>query len=207
MLRHAVTLTFLAHVATGCFAPNYDGIVYKCSAEKPACPEGHQCTDGLCLPITPDMQSSDAGVTPDLASPVGCRSGQGSRVGLAWACSGKFSSAANQCADGWQPCTSATGVDLAVCNMLPGFFIADRPGSHDQLVDFSGTSCLAAEMFRPYRLFFGCGRGTETVDVTNECAGFKRAQRCATIWDCGASTHELRFVAYPGTDSGVLCCR
>lgn len=199
---------FLLLTCSSCFSPNYDGIVYKCSLEKPGCPTEHQCVDGLCLPI-PDGGAADAGA--DLAEPGGCRSGAGTKLGArAWACPGAFATgqASARCADGWAPCTAGAAVDLVACNQLPGFFVAERPGYFAMTPDTSVCTAINSGT-GVYRVFYGCGAsGPEALP----CEGFLRVQDCKGAWNCGevnTTPHTLASVSYAGSPatSGVLCCR
>lgn len=209
-----VALTALAVLSTSCFNPDYSNIVYKCSAEKPGCPEGHACTGGLCQPIADGSTGTDAGA--DLMSESGCADKGGTAVGPnAYACPGLFNKgqAASRCAQGWHLCDKAAGIDLAKCNGLSGFFVAEAPGARIVVVQPEDALCQASDGANPVRLFFGCGKlQSYTYDATAPgCMGFNRVWDCVAPWDCdtGVTPHTLSNANHgTGSESdGLLCCR
>lgn len=209
-----IALAMLAPAATGCFNPDYSNIVYKCSDEKPACPEGYACSARICQPIADGSASTDTGT--DLAAESGCADKAGTAVGTtAFACPGLFNKgqAAGRCAPGWHLCDKAAGIDLARCNGLAGFFVAEAPGSRIVVVQPKDALCQASDGANPVRLFFGCGKlQSYTFDATAPgCMGFNRVLDCANPWDCdtGVTPHTLANAAHgAGSEGdGVLCCR
>lgn len=209
-----VALAVLATPSAGCFNPDYSNIVYKCSAEKPGCPAGYACSGGQCVPSSDGSAPSDAGA--DLAMESGCADKTGTAVGPnAYACPGLFSKgqAASRCAQGWRLCDKAAGIDLAKCNGLSGFFVAEAPGARIVVVQPKDALCQASDGANPVRLFFGCGKlQSYSYEATAPgCRGFNRVLDCVAPWDCdtGVTPHNLANAAHgAGSEvDGTLCCR
>jgi hypothetical protein len=209
-----LTLGLLA----GCFNPDLTNVVYKCTVEKPDCPAGLTCTDGLCRP-TDGGSGTDDGGTGDMSMPSGCTGGGGIALGpRAYACPGTFSQgqAAGRCASGWQLCTDGSLVDQTACNdasnqKIQGFYVAEVPARKGVLEAPNFVTCGQSDLNMDQRLFFGCGK-TSTNILTGNCGGFTRAVYCYmnSNWQCGAGTsppQTLANVSNAGAGEGVLCCR
>lgn len=217
-----LTLAALNLPSSSCFNPDYSHVVFKCSTEKPGCPANRSCVDGICVPVLDGMTMVvDAGAdggNGDLAnSESGCAGQTGYELGAnAYACPGLFGKgqALGRCAAGWHLCDKPAGIDLAKCNALNGFFVAEVP-AHRSLSEqpkdaFCGPS---ADIDFPLRLFFGCGKLLSyTVDAKPPgCGGFRRVLDCVSPWDCdtGFSPHSLANSTHGvgSENDGVLCCR
>jgi hypothetical protein len=93
-------LPVLCGFLASCFSPDLSNVMFKCSEQDSQCLPGYICRAPWCVPIdspvedmsvaAADLQSSaDLSTKPaDMAS--GCADGGGYRVGLGWACPGKF---------------------------------------------------------------------------------------------------------------------
>lgn len=202
---------------SGCFNPDLTNVIYKCTAEKPECPSGHICTDGLCQPVA-DGSADDSGLT-DMSTPSGCAGGGGIALGTrAYACPGPFAQgqAASRCAAGWQLCTDGGLVDQTACNdstnqKIQGFYAAEVPARKGVLEAPTFVTCGASDLNMDQRLFFGCGKTSASI-LTGSCGGFTRAVYCYMNpnWQCGAGTsppQTLGNVANGAGGDGVLCCR
>lgn len=209
----------LLALSSACYNPDLSNVVYRCSQEKPGCPSGHVCTDGYCRLSTDAGSSEDAGVATDASnndlSPVapGCADKGGTPLGpRAYACPGPFETgqASKRCASGWRLCTAATDVDQKDCAKLPGFFVAEVPGSRSVGVMPKDALCAAYDNFNPIRHFFGCGNtGLSYVHTSSKkCSGFVGVVDCETPWTCGSdfSPQILDNTSYTGASDGVLCC-
>lgn len=205
----------------GCFNPPLDGVTLTCTSEDPRCPDGQSCQNGICraeprdLAASADGMAATDGAPPDQARP-GCSKGGGVQVGGAWACAGTFAKggAATLCAVGFAPCKSPANIDLAACNQLPGFFVADVlafsqfPECHN--VDPPLFRCGSYQAGFDNRLRYGCGGLAKPYVLTScqrQCAGFDRALNCSREVDyiCGASM-SLADEANILPAIGTLCC-
>lgn len=212
----------LATVAASCFNVNPDAIDFLCSVYDPRCPEGQVCIDSHCRPpATPDGPLSgdlgaDAGAMRTDLARSGCANGLGTQVGNAWACPGTFprGNAPKQCAAGFSVCKVAGGVDLAACNKIDGFFVADALGFSAfpacRNVDANFFQCVGYQPGFDNRLRFGCGglaKSYALSNCTSQCAGFDRALNCSQEVDytCGSS-NGLSDEANLLPSSGALCC-
>lgn len=206
-----------------CYSPNLTGVSYTCDELNPYCPDGLVCTSGRCQP--PGVDNVDAGSSkqPDgLMAAVGCRSGIGYTVGAtAYACPGVFNSdrtdsipAASQlCADMYQICAKSTGIDLAQCRTLPGFFAAQVQAHRDATTNVDPQQITCGMPGRNQaQLFVGCGRTTQNIvfNLTGPqmCEGFGQALDCTneTAWDCNNGLN-LDAATQRNASDGVLCCK
>lgn len=218
LYRSAVLL--LCSVLTGCFQPNLDGVTLTCTESDDRCPDGLFCISGVCRAKKQDAGLvSDGGFGGDAAAPdqatSGCATAGGIQLGSAWACAGTFpkGGAATLCATGFSPCKSPAGIDLAACNQLVGFFVADVLGfsqfAECRNVDPPFFRCSYQTGF-DNRLRYGCGGLPKPYVLTScmrQCGGFDRALNCSQEVDytCGSSmglADEANLLAAIGT----LCC-
>ena len=198
-------LTFFNPAA--CFNPDLSKVQIICGTGQPECPEGQKCSLEVCVAEVVDMSLlsdqtvvpvPDSGTPPDLML-TGCKNAQGQKVGIAWACPGAFStgSAVGQCSANFAPCAAAAGIDLAACQRLAGFYVADQPaywlGTMSQ--ETCGTSL-------GNQLFYGCGSAGR--------AGSKNCGSFTVVADLGGSLKSSNgsLASLSNTDSaqGVLCC-
>ncbi len=197
------TLSVLAFAllgATACYNPDLSDVQYVCDEMNPYCPDSLECIRGIC-----GIADSEAPTPP--GSSAGCRSGQGTQIGQAFACTGIFGAqqppASQLCASDYRLCADATGVDQAACRMLGGFFAGAVS------VRRSGTA-LACGYSAQAPYFAGCGgnsRGTVVeLPAGQACAGFEQAIDCAmdNEWLCGSSS--LDGSSQTSSADGVLCC-
>jgi hypothetical protein len=207
-------LSFLLFSAA-CYSPDLSGVRYTCDPTNPICPDGLYCVRGYCE-LSPDGSGSGDGGT---SSSTGCASGQGTKVGAAWACAGVFNTNANDmipvasalCAKGFSLCKDATGIDLTACRSLPGFFAADVVMKRNYWDRFSGAVCGGPGNMQ-VRLYAGCGRSnTNYIGEANQlCSGFNQVLDCysagqANQWSC-TNASNLDNVSQTTNTDGVLCC-
>lgn len=224
MRASAAPLFFLflifSALSSACYNPDLSGVVFRCSAEKPGCPDGHVCTDGYCRSVADADMGTDAGSTTDAGggdlAPVtsGCADKGGTPLGpRAYACPGAFGlgQASKRCASGWQLCTSSTDVNQQECAKLPGFFVAEVPGSRSINEMPKDAFCAPYDNVNKVRHFFGCGNtGLSYSHVSSrKCSGFLGVVDCEMSWSCGTdfSPQSLDNTAQTAANDGVLCCK
>lgn len=211
----------LLTACSACFNPDLSGVTFRCSAEKPGCPDGHVCTDGYCRPATDagatqDASSNtDAGLNDLSSSSPGCAEQGGTPLGpRAYACPGAYilGQASKRCADNWRLCTSSTDINQQECAKLPGFFVAEVPGSRSVVEKAEDAFCAPYDNTNQIRHFFGCGN-TKTLSYahasTRKCSGFLGVLDCETPWTCGTgfSMQTLDNTTHTSVNDGVLCCK
>lgn len=202
-----MTMSRLALAATlllvACFSPNQTKFTVRCDNENP-CEAGMVCVSGVCENGTAhDLATGFDQSLPDLTpvGPHGCADGKGVYLGAAWACPGLFGgtspAASKRCATGFAPCLNATGIALASCTSLPGFFIANFIAK----ASGSSVSCTAGTGGGG-RGIFGCGTAGST---QASCMGFDQAIVCANSpdWQCA---DQIDLVTNNNLANGVLCC-
>lgn len=187
-----------------CFSPDLTKRTIRCDTENP-CPEQEVCLSGICaLPGELDLSMSSADLArPDLTGvgPSGCMDGNGTYLGGAWACPGLFGApsptASMRCAAGWVPCLTVTGVSLASCKALSGFFVANYVGKA------SGNVVTCTPPSGGNRGIFGCGTGGIAQAA---CMGFDQALVCSASpdWQCA---DQLELIRSNNVGNGVLCCK
>ena len=211
-MRYAAAL---ALTLASCFGSSTQGLPITCTKERPACPSGLACVDGVCGgSAVADAATSTDGGSADLTPGYGCANPGGVSLGQgAFACPGTFAygGAAGRCASGWAPCKSANGIDLSLCNSLSGFFIADVPGAWTN--NYLAPQCRSTMLNSEREVFFGCGKtGAYSFDAMNPCAGFSRSLEAATPqskWFCPATDrpHVIGDCKNDSALDGILCCR
>jgi hypothetical protein len=204
-------------LAVSCYSPDLSGVQYTCDEFNPYCPDGLECIGGVCLqPGSPLPDGGSSGPPDGTMAAAGCRSGQGFVVGSAFACPGRFNdnggdtipSGAQLCADNFQPCTMASGIDQAKCRSLGGFFAAKVPVRRDTDSP-PNYACGTPNSAQRLVLFAGCGRNTN-FDLTPPlmCGGFTQLLDCSAEqnWDCGTSGNFDNIDEQNNSADGVLCC-
>lgn len=192
----------VALLLAGCYNPDTSKIIIVCDPQSP-CPDGGLMDSGDGdLPTNPD----------DLMSADGCKTGDGDFLGdKARACKGKFAAggAGDLCAPGWGVCQNSTGIDIALCNALDGFYAANVPG-YWITPNRKTPACSASTGTNA--LMFGCGK-LQSYAADNmtgiSCSGFGRSVDCsaaATVWKCAAPFDIAHTSNNEGMD-GVLCCK
>lgn len=211
-----LSLLLLA-LSSACYNPDLSGVVYRCSAEKPGCPAGHTCTDGYCRPDASSGgdagASTDAGTNDMAPTASGCADKGGTPLGpRAYACPGPYGlgQASKRCASGWRLCTASTDVNQQECAKLPGFFVAEVPGSRSVGDMAKDALCAPYDNFNRVRHFFGCGNTKQSYTHASSrmCSGFVGVVDCETPWTCGTdfTPQTLDNTAHTGASDGVLCC-
>lgn len=211
-MRYAAALVL---ALASCFGPATQGLTLTCTKERPACPDGLVCVDGVCGgAAVPDAAAAIDGGGVDMTPAYGCAAPGGVSLGQGvFACAGSFTTggAAGRCASGWAPCKSATGIDLNLCNSLSGFFVADVPGAWTN--NFMAPQCRSTMLNSEREVFFGCGKtGAYSFEAMNPCAGFARSLEAATVaskWFCPAfdRPHVIGDCKNDNPLDGILCCR
>jgi hypothetical protein len=137
-----------------CFSPDLSKRTLRCDLENP-CPDGLSCVSGLCGQSDGIDASSSDQAPPDMKAmgPSRCAAGGGTSLGAAWACpallGGTNPPASQRCAAGSIPCTNASGIDLAGCKTLPGFFVANYVGRH---TSGATVTCMSPNGTKPWNL-------------------------------------------------------
>lgn len=204
-----------------CFNPDTSQVTFSCTPEDPRCPEGFECSDGICLAVgatPPDATGPrpDMADLPDLAA-RGCV-GAGSPVGAAWACPGLFATgqADSLCAPGFSVCADASAVNLGACDALTGFYVSEALGKSNfrglcRNIDPVNFTCEAPPPNFLYRLRFGCGSMIASyvlLACQRQCGGFDRALNCSATgadYSC-AQSNALKDDSNSHGAIGVLCC-
>ncbi len=220
------TLWFLGAMAVGvavsCYNPDLAGVHYSCDEANPYCPDGLECSGGVC-----QKPGSDPGGTTDGPPPpptdggtavAGCRYGGGTDLGAGvFACPGRFNPnrsgglprASELCAAGASICSSPRTADMQKCNSLPGFFGSTQPARYDgngSRGSGSNYSCSSTNnQFN--RAVAGCGRLANGQIADKACNGFTRVLDCTAVdpWTCYSSTLDDSHDNTNPSD-GVLCC-
>lgn len=213
-------------LTAGCFSPDLSKGEYLCDGVATFCPEGLSCIDGRCR-AGGDMSVSDGGIVQDLSGPTndlsftgsGCRSGGGINITSpkgstnCFLCAGNFapspqtSRASELCAPGWSIPTSAASVDLAKCETIPGFFVAEVPQWWED-----GISSGCGVTPGGYKLagFGGCGMGQDMKKPV-ACNGFQFGRHVTGF--PGSFTIAAPYTPLSTTTTntrsnyGVICCR
>lgn len=187
-------------LAAGCFNPDFSGVVFTCSTSEPFCPPDFTCSSGYCVAM-------------EISGP-GCSSGSGTLIGNGvYACTGPFNAlsgssphAIDLCAAPLHPCTNSTGIDLAKCQTLPGFFAASVPARQDDSAPYA-VSCGVRNPASQHSLIGGCGGKAQLTPLPQPCSGFTLALDCRAdaAWTCnGASSVDI--LTNTSASDGVLCC-
>lgn len=212
------------------YTPTLDATCYTCLESNPYCPDGTTCMGGYCrtpnsscpvpdaaMEAPPDLRPASDGASPSVdMSMHGCRSGVGYVVGSAYACPGRFDAdpltavpfASELCAPGYGIAPTSTGIDLAACKALPGFFAAQVRAYKDA----SGLTffrCGEAPSGPYVKLQVGCGqtRADAITMGSKQCGGqYNQAIDCSlsTAWSC-TNAPTLDQARQLGDADGVLC--
>jgi hypothetical protein len=203
----------LLSLSFSCFQEPPADRVWRCSVDKPQCPEGQSCVNDWCVKdgtAMPDLANSDGSTSADM-SMVPCTDGFPIGTKGAWACRGKFSAAATVasalCKNGYKPCTNSNLISDAECSSssLGGFFFADALGT--------GASTLAAKCATGTgagwgSLIFGCGSTVQNFyeRSTFGCRGFFPVAYCNATNPCNFNDGRLDAQSTTDARNGVLCC-
>ena len=208
-MRLAVLSLMCLFVA--CFQEPPADRVWRCSVDKPQCPEGQSCQNDWCVKdgtAMPDLMSQDA--ASDMSMPP-CTDGFPLGSKGVWACRGAFSptgtKASALCRNGYKLCTDASRLTSTECaSTLTGFFFADVPGEGSM----SNLIKCAAGGNGSGSTWFGCGTYTDnpSADSSVGCKGFTRISFCypARGFTCNASDLRLDAQQLDKPANGVLCC-
>ena len=201
------TLVFL--FVAGCFSEP-EAPKLKCDDQNP-CGSGYVCESMACVPVDMASPQGAEDLSSDLGAVSGCRSGGGSALGGAWACSGTC--AAGQCADlcavGWSVCKRSDSIDQAAADKLGGFFVADVPGYFFP-PSRSATSCGGA-VATSAAIVFGVGKSGANItdNPAKMCSGFSKSADCGVsprILSC-SSPYSVAQFAIHAAENGVICCK
>lgn len=159
-----------------------------------------------------DGGSGDLAVRPDMAR-NGCTAKNGSPVGKAWACPGRWgtmvgSTALSLCASGYKLCASAnpdiSAADLASCRSLKGFYVSDVIGNRFTTAQPTCGAGLNTHVI------YGCGEVARATDFATLCGFFGQAMDCGnnrTAIKCPAvPLTNIEQMQHAGSTDGVLCC-
>ncbi len=213
----ALGFAFVA-LATSCYSPDLSGVKYSCDEVNPYCPDGLECSGGVC--VKPGSGSDASPMLPGDggASVAGCRFAGGTDLGGGvFACpsifkpnrSGGAPIASELCAVGASICTSPRSADMAKCDSLPGFFGAAQGAAYDgrgSYNDPNNYSCQSTgNSFN--RAVAGCGRLVKDQIIAKACGGFSRVLNCFAVqsWTCNSNVLDDSHDNGNAQD-GVLCC-
>lgn len=207
-----------------CYSPNVGAVRYSCDETNPYCPDGLECSGGVCVtPGSGGNNNSDGPPPPppsDGGSTVmGCRYGGGTDLGAGvFACPGAFNSRRNNglpraselCANGATICGAPRTANMQLCNTLPGFFGSTQPARYDSGNKNNANSYSCQERTGPgfnNRAVSGCGRLTNSMTADKNCNGFLRILDCDAVdsWSCNSSILDDSHDNTNAAD-GVLCC-
>ncbi len=204
-------------VLSSCFSEPPADRVWRCTTDKPLCPQGQTCINDWCVQegtAQPDMSvTADGSGTSDMTTKP-CSDGFPIGTQGVWACRGKFSpataKASSLCQNGYKLCTSGQKVTDAECSntALTSFFMADVPGSGVNITSqkcYSGTGTLNS--------WFGCGWTPTSSGPKAERSNFP-CQNLPTVLvcdpknslTCNFSDGRLDFQTNENPQHGVLCC-
>lgn len=213
-MRLAVLSLLCLHVA--CFQEPPADRVWRCTVDKPQCPEGQSCVADWCVKdgtAQPDLAVTDGGGNSDMSKPP-CTNGFPIGTKGVWACRGAFSptgtKASSLCLNGYKLCIDGTKLSSAECldSTLKGFFFADVPaeGSTGSLAKCAMGGSGSGQMW------FGCGdfQGARTPSETSAigCKSFTRMSYCdpGIQFVCNSSDLRLDAQQMNTATNGVLCC-
>jgi hypothetical protein len=167
--------------------------------------DGSPCSDSDLAMPSDDGGSSASDAGTDLTQPQhGCAASAGATAisPTVSACAGTFAlgSARTLCKTGWVVPTAATGIDLAACNLLIGWFSGDAPAYWVGVK--SDERCGTGPRFQ--NLSYGCG-SHGTVGI-KQCGGFTRSiDGYMDGWQ--TENGELDRTANTNPLRGVLCAK
>ena len=195
-----------------CFQEPPADRVWRCSVDKPQCPEGQSCVNDWCVKdgtAMPDLSSLD-GSPLDMSMPP-CADGFPIGTKGAWACRGKFSPgstvASSLCKSGYKPCTNSNLITDAECSnaSLGGFFFADALGSGATV---AAAKCATSTAAGWGSLIFGCGWTIQNFyeRSTFGCRGFIPVAACNATNPCNYNDGRLDAQSTTDARNGVLCC-
>ena len=193
-----------------CFQEPPADRMWRCTVDKPQCPEGQSCVNDWCV--------KDGTAMPDLAvagngdmSVIPCSNGSPVGSQGVWACKGAFSptgpKASALCTNGYKLCVDGNKLTDAQCSsaMLTGFYFADVPAEG---VNQNTSKCLAGGVAS---YWFGCGNyvGAQlTVRTQNPCKGLPLVTACdpKSGFTCNFADARLDAQKSDNAANGVLCC-
>ena len=196
-----------------CFQEPPADRMWRCTVDKPQCPEGQSCVNDWCVKdgtAMPDFATSDGSLTGDM-SIAPCADGFPIGTKGAWACRGKFSAATVKasaiCQSGYKPCADSSRVSDSECSnsSLTGFFFADALGSGLT----ASAKCATTTGAGWGSVIFGCGPPTVGLYERSAigCRGFFLLGFCGSAsTQCNASDGRLDAQSNTEAKNGVLCC-
>lgn len=161
------------------------------------------CDGSPCDAVSDLAAQSDAANVADLSPAQGCANGAvatylGPNV---TACARTFAvgQARQLCQSGWSVPTMATGLDLAKCDTLAGWFSGDAPAYWNP--NMTQETCGTAVS---QKLSYGCG--SDGRSGYKKCGGFQRVlDTNLTGWD--STNGSLDNTSNNNPNRGVLCVK
>ena len=218
-MRLAV-LFVLVLSSVSCFQEPPADRMWRCSADKPLCPEGQTCMNDWCVKegtAQPDMSlMTDGGAIPDMTTPKPCQDGFPLGTQGVWACRGAFSTASpasSLCKNGYKVCSDGNKITDAECSntSIKGFFFSTLPG---QGTTGKFARCVSTPPGTGAGgVWFGCGwyqgtfgQPTERTDFP--CQNLPLVTYCAmqNLFFCNQGDLRLDAQRMDDPRSGVLCC-
>jgi hypothetical protein len=199
-------------LSVACFQEPPADRVWRCSVDKPQCPEGQSCVNDWCVrdgTAMLDLMSQDAS-SSDMSTPP-CTDGFPIGTKGAWACRGKFSPATTVasalCKNGFKPCIDSTRITDAECSNagLGGFFFADALGAGATALTLK---CATSTGSGWGGAVFGCGwLMTNLYERSNSgCRGLFPFSYCNATNPCNFNDGRLDAQSTTDARNGVLCC-
>ena len=212
-MRLAVLSLLCLFVA--CFQEPPADRMWRCTVDKPQCPEGQSCVNDWCVKdgtAMPDLLSQD-GPSVDM---IGLPCLNGSPIGTqgAWACKGAFAPSGTKasmlCLNGYKLCTDGNRITDAQCSSsaLTGYFFADVAGEG---VSLNLSKCASGGPSAG-SVWFGCGtyQGAPQITARTQypCKNLPLVAGCdpKSGFTCNLTDIRLDAQKSDNAANGVLCC-
>ena len=202
-------------VLSSCFTEPSADRVWRCTTDKPQCPDGQTCVNDWCVKegtAQPDLSMQTDGGASDMTQLKPCQDGFPLGTQGVWACRGKFSAttakASSLCQNGYKLCTSGQKVADAECTntSLTSFFLADVPGFGSMVSNvkcYPGTGTVNA--------WYGCGQTFTSGGASRTnfpCQNLPMVLPCdpKNFLTCNVNDGRLDSQTNDDAKNGVLCC-
>ena len=206
-------------VLSSCFTEPSADRVWRCTADKPQCPDGQTCVNDWCVKegtAQPDLSMQTDGGASDMTQLKPCQDGFPLGTQGVWACRGAFSPASpasSLCKNGYKVCTDGLKVTDAECSStsIKGFFFANLPA---QGTTGSAARCLSTPPANGAGgMWYGCGwyqgkAPLSTERTNNPCQNLPLITYCNStdLFTCNQSDLRLDAQKMDNAQNGVLCC-
>ena len=216
-MRLAVLSVLALSSLSSCFSEPPADRVWRCTTDKPLCPQGQRCVNDWCVQegtAQPDMSvTADGSGTSDMTTKP-CSDGFPIGTQGVWACRGKFSPASpasTLCLNGYKPCANASKLTDAECSStdIKGIFLSTQAA---QGSGSAGARCVTTPpASNAGSMWYGCGweqsrKLTERAGMA--CQGFPLVHFCEIRigFPCNLGEVRLDLQTNENPQHGVLCC-